>query len=432
MSKSKKYKVQLINKGQINLNLHYGPYTRDWWIQDSKTSNNSILTLPFRLYMNVVTQINEYEFFLSIVNRLSNPLQPGFLCSVGEKISDIQDTPSAAINLLYKEIFGTQTQHSGLAVFGFYDEKIRSEILTDISFFPLYISFDKFSIVVSRIGYSSRKDFLYAGSSYTSSLIMRHGSEYYLILQQILDNQCSLRIFKGKNEIQQYVGETPIVVWKHYGMHQNKDHFGLFGLKDPKVQALLTNGAKKNICTCTSLEWNDELVLQQIFDIHIKRRKLSMPNNNWKVLFTKWITQQSSIIQMPQILYSIYPPNFVFHHKELAAWRSMFKACGCTNITPYSKEESDVEFWTCAIDPWADQQTLQNLYKWELLQIQNQDSPCNITTNCQFWNSFRNALDINKRGAKGKIQLLSIIALDFHHQELENELGVRYQILVLN
>ncbi|CAG8730237.1 18781_t:CDS:1, partial [Racocetra fulgida] len=189
MSNTKKYEIQLINKGQINLNLHYRPYAWDWWIQDSKTSNNSILTLPFHLYMNVITQINGYDFFLSIVKRPSNPLQPGFLCSVGEKISNIQDTPSAAINLLYQEVFGTKTAYSGLAVFGFYNENIRSEILADIYFFALYISFDKFSIVVSKIEYSSRKDFLYAGSGYTSSLMTHRGSETYLILQQILDNQ---------------------------------------------------------------------------------------------------------------------------------------------------------------------------------------------------------------------------------------------------
>ncbi|CAG8690234.1 936_t:CDS:1, partial [Cetraspora pellucida] len=175
MSKNKKYQVRLANKGQINSNLHYGPYARDWWIQDLKVSNNSTLTLLFRLYMNVVTQINGYEFILSIVNRLSNPLQPGFICSAGEKTNNIHDTPSAAINIFYNEMFGTQTKHSGLAVFGFYDEKIISEILTDISFFLLYIRFDRFFIVVSKIGYSLRKDLLYAGSGYTSSLISRHG-----------------------------------------------------------------------------------------------------------------------------------------------------------------------------------------------------------------------------------------------------------------
>ena len=156
--------------------------------------------------MSVITIINSHKFFLSVVNNPSNPLQPGFLCSVGEKFGDVQNTPTKAVNLLYRELFGGQTEHSGLAVLGFYNEEIISEIITDISFFPLFINFDKFTIVVSNIGYSSREDLLYAGSGYTSSLLSRHGSETYLILQQVLDDHCSLRVYKGRNEVHQYVG----------------------------------------------------------------------------------------------------------------------------------------------------------------------------------------------------------------------------------
>ncbi|CAG8497748.1 3165_t:CDS:2, partial [Racocetra persica] len=162
MSKNKKYIVQLANKGQINSNLHYGPYARDWWIPNLKIANN-----------------------------------------MREKFSDVQNTPSKAIHLLYQELFGGQTEHSGLAVFGFYNEEIISEILTDISFFPLFIKVDKFSIVVSKIGFSSRKDLLYAGPGYISSLLTRCGSETYLILQQVLNNCCSLRIGHYSREFNQ-------------------------------------------------------------------------------------------------------------------------------------------------------------------------------------------------------------------------------------
>ena len=149
-----------------------------------------------------------------------------------------------------------------------------------------------------------------------------------------------------------------------------------------------------------------------------------MPNLDWQNLFTKWITQKSSIVRVPHVLSSIYPSDHTFQHKELSAWCAMFQACGCTNITPYSKEESDVEFWTCAVDSEINRQTLKNLYKWELLQTQ--DFSYTNTTNCQFWDSFCQALDTNKKGAKGKIRILSIIALDFSYQDLQNELGVRH------
>ncbi|CAG8519670.1 27311_t:CDS:2, partial [Racocetra persica] len=350
MSKNKKYTVRLANKGQINSNLYYGPYARDWWIPNLKIANNSVLNLPFHLYMSIIT-----------------------------------------------ELFGDQTEHSGLAVFGFYNEEIISEILTNIS---------------SSI----------PGPGYTSSLLTCCSSETYLILQQVLDNYCSLQVYKGRNEVHQYVGETPIVIWKKYGMHQNRDHLALFRLKDPKVQALLTN--KKEDIICTSFQWNDISILQQIFNLHIKCRKISMPKEDWHILFTKWITQQSTIVRLPHVLHSVYLPGYSFQHKKLAAWHSMFRACGYTNIMPYSKEESDFKFWMYAVDSRADRQTLKNLYQWELIQIKDQNSLCNIATSCQFWDSFRHALKINKRGAGRKIRILSIIASYFDYQVLKRELGV--------
>ncbi|CAG8550546.1 1904_t:CDS:2, partial [Cetraspora pellucida] len=121
------------------------------------------------------------------------------------KISNIENTPLAAINLIYRELFETQTEHFRLAV-----KK-------------------KVTIVVSGIRRSLREDLLYSGPNYTSSLVIYRNSEIYLIWQQVLEDQCSLQ----------------------YGMYQNQDHFALFGLRDSKVQILLANDA---CTTCTSLQ----------------------------------------------------------------------------------------------------------------------------------------------------------------------------------
>ncbi|CAG8830030.1 29065_t:CDS:1, partial [Racocetra persica] len=153
------------------------------------------------------------------------------LCSVGEKISNIQDTPSTAINLMYKKLVKNQIEYSELVVFGFYNEQIISELLTDISFFLLYIKIEKFSVVISKIGNSLQENLFYTRSGYISSLIIYHNSETYFVLQKILEDCCSLQIFKDKNEIQQHVGKIPTIVWQEYGMFQNKDHLALFGLK---------------------------------------------------------------------------------------------------------------------------------------------------------------------------------------------------------
>ena len=101
----------------------------------------------------------------------------------------------------------------------------------------------------------------------------------------------------------------------------------------------------------------------------------------------------------------------------------MFKACGCTNITPFSRKESSIEFWSRASNPNADKETLETLYKNNMIKVNDQNNP--------FWNSFRDALSSNKKGADGKICILSIIALNFWYIDLKKELGVSYYLLCI-
>jgi hypothetical protein len=46
----------------------------------------------------------------------------------------------------------------------------------------------------------------------------------------------------------------------------------------------------------------------------------------------------------------------------------MFIVCGCTNVTPFGKKESDIEFWP---DSSADRETLLNLYNAGLIRLEN-------------------------------------------------------------
>ena len=50
----------------------------------------------------------------------------------------------------------------------------------------------------------------------------------------------------------------------------------------------------------------------------------------------------------------------------------MFTACGYTNITPISKKESYIKFWSKASNPDADKEILENLYKNNIIQLNNQ------------------------------------------------------------
>ena len=127
---------------------------------------------------------------------------------------------------------------------------------------------------------------------------------------------------------------------------------------------------------------------------------------DWPCLFYKWHQQESSIIQFLLVLQKIYPPNYTLQEKELRVWRAMFTACGCTNVTPFSRKESRIEFWSKAPNPTADKEILENLYKNNMIQLNNLipdqipdpiPDPSSIQNNT-FWNSFQDALFLNKKG----------------------------------
>ncbi|CAB5358019.1 unnamed protein product [Rhizophagus irregularis] len=101
----------------------------------------------------------------------------------------------------------------------------------------------------------------------------------------------------------------------------------------------------------------------------------------------------------------------------------MLIACGCTNVTPFEKKESNIEFWSRAMDPSADKETLLNLYNAGLICLKN-NTPIIIDKSMNFWESFKSTLDNNRRDIDGKIRILSIIAENFRYNDLRKKLQV--------
>jgi hypothetical protein len=80
-------------------------------------------------------------------------------------------------------------------------------------------------------------------------------------------------------------------------------------------------------------------VWYQIYNYHLKKRTIA--NVNWFYFFDTW-KNQSTIIELKMALQNFYPTNHVFNVREIAAWRAMLKATGCTEISPFEKEKSNV------------------------------------------------------------------------------------------
>jgi hypothetical protein len=86
--------------------------------------------------------------------------------------------------------------------------------------------------------------------------------------------------------------------------------------------------------------WNNEMLLNNIFNYNLRKRTIS--NINWQQFFQLWLAQKSTIIELCGMLKKIYLPDYLYNERELRAWRTMLRTTGCTEVTPFSKDQSEV------------------------------------------------------------------------------------------
>ncbi len=272
MSKKRHFTSKLLGIGLISPTLHYGIFARDWWETVSLNSKdkNIVFTVPFRLYMRVSCNLNDKDFIITVLQNNKNEYKPGFQCICENISSKIEPYPSTAINSCYKEVFGTKTEYSGIAVIGFEDEKIIQQLLDKIEFFPIFLRIEKLSVVISGLGYSSKDGYYGAGEGFTSSLITRYRSAQHLFLLKLEDDQCILEIYHNANKIEQFTGSTPDDVWKKVGIHKKFSGSHIFRITHETTQNLL----QSEVAICKPNEWNNYEKLTKVFDRHIKSRKL--------------------------------------------------------------------------------------------------------------------------------------------------------------
>ncbi|CAG8825762.1 9476_t:CDS:2, partial [Cetraspora pellucida] len=314
------------------------------------SNNNVSVSVPYRLHMHISIVLNQWQFFIKVVQNEENKLQPGFICASGNETSKVCLTPSQAVNSVYHIIFGKKTAYSGPAILRFNDEKIVKKLLTGVVFRPLFLNIGKHVVVVSKI----------EDQKFTSSVLTKK-SQKTLALQKINHNVFTLDFYKGEQILWHYEDQSANGVWAQAGIAMQLDGESLYGFNHPTTNLL----------------------------------------ENWQNLFITWIRQENTIIEFHYALSIIYPSTYELNENELRAWRGMLSSCGCADITPYSKSEHKEEFWS------RDSESSEN----------SEDLEENT-----FWNSFQNALMVNKRGQNGKTQILSIIADQFTYKQLRKKL----------
>ncbi|RHZ74795.1 hypothetical protein Glove_219g105 [Diversispora epigaea] len=359
------YKRQLLAPGIIIQKLHYGPFAVGWWVFiKTKPTQNKQTCIPIRVNMRIKFELNQKEFIIRVVD---NNWKLGYVCELDTE-AIIYLTSSATINETYKKIFNAKTRFSEPSVLA--------------------------------LGSSDQVEWNFAGSGYRLSFFHKYRGQHSLIHQSIMNMECRIDIYHQEIKIQTYTGKSPSDVWTKPNILKSFDGKDLFGL---------------------SCDWNNIEIMTQAFEKYLKRR-ISVVNLNWHLFFTKWKQQSTTIIEFSSHLASIYPADFEFTNTILGAWKSMMRYVGCTDITPYKKKESNLEFWMCAEDPSSDRASILYLYTKNLLNnipynpseaeisVRNQDLQNKVD---QFWNCFNTSIKMNKRGLDGKQRILSVIANDF-------------------
>ncbi|CAG8849797.1 33271_t:CDS:2, partial [Gigaspora margarita] len=105
--------------------------------------------------------------------------------------------------------------------------------------------------------------------------------------------------------------------------------------------------------------------------------------------------------------------------REWRAWKALLNHSSCTEITPYSKEQSDFEFWTRLENPNYDKTILKNLYQLKFFHPVPSDYQ---NDGSKLWIAIQDALDNNLRGPNGTQRILSIVANKFTYNEIQANL----------
>ncbi|CAB4376147.1 unnamed protein product [Rhizophagus irregularis] len=349
------------------------------------------MCIPLRLNMRVQLELNKTKFIVRIVSAEDN-MKPG---------------PS---------------------VLEFDNENITKELLSDVLFCPFKITVDKLSILIINLG-NSNGDM----SGYQSSFIYKYQDKQSLFIQKVERKYCYIEVFQNKEKVAYYHDASPTDVWKKTGILKNYNGSILFGIEHPVTINVLKNYVESPICSVN--EWGDIEVMSQAFEKHLKR-KISVVGLNWHKFFIEWKEQESNIIELMLHLKPLYPLDHEFTDRELRAWRKMMKNVGCTNITPYKKQELKPEFWTCSVDFNNESNALLYLFNKNLLNGVDKKEAEFIKENKRlkmiiekFWRSFKETIKANKCGWDGKQRILSIIVENFGHREIQRNLVISNDLI---
>jgi len=338
MSKRPQLNVKLISLGAIIPRLHYGVNICKWWTTRSeKDFEKGVYLYPIRVGWQTVLEINNKYFYTQVLEgneKYEN--QPGYRCQAGLKFSDVEEAPSFAITSLYRHICqNNKTKFSGPQVLGWDDPCMLEQSLSNIEFRPFLIKVDKYIIYITALGEVNKSG---AGIGYTAMFASEYLGKYAKYVQRIDLDGYHVDIYDQDGVLKQhFIGTTPNEVWLASKKLKKFRGTQLFGLEHPLTQEVLS---KQRIPKCDETFWHNKNIMNHLYNYFLRRQTIS--NVQWHEFFIDWKNNPCTIIELYSSLIALYPPQYNFKDHELRVWKSMFKAAGCHEITPFTKDKSKV------------------------------------------------------------------------------------------
>jgi hypothetical protein len=178
MGKQKEYQVNLVSFGFIDENLHYGPFSRDWWETRCVKNTTKIPNLyPICINMKTLVILQNTHFFVTVIQgHIGSLQQPGYIYEAGDLKSAVFNNPSGTITTLYQQLFKSNTRFSGSLIMGYDKMEIGEQLLKNVNFRPFCCCLGKFWLFVYGIGISSDEQLYYTSPGFRSSFYYSIGA----------------------------------------------------------------------------------------------------------------------------------------------------------------------------------------------------------------------------------------------------------------
>lgn len=290
------------------------------------------------MYFKTLVILNEQKFITEVV-RFNSAFGScsGYICKCGEIQSEICESATVAISTVYQRVFNTKTKFSGPEVLGFDKAIIMDELLSDLPFHPYIFRLGSLQIWIINIGSSSEILTNLAGPRFKSAFIYQYNKRQALFFQEIEKNHCKVMIFYGSNVCINFIDQSPDLVWIQIGKLCQYNGDQLFGLTNQHTKDLVQTA---QIPSCTLDEWHNKEIMNNVYNYHLKCRILA--SIDWYHFFCNWLKQPNNIIELRSALQLIYPTEYEIGVREFRAWKAMLKNVGCSDVTPYEKDQSKV------------------------------------------------------------------------------------------